>query len=79
MKNANNTGDHRHGDPQPSSPPSSAVRSAYTAKETAYLLGGISARSLRRLEQRGLLLPSRGLRTKLYSRLAIEKYLGETI
>jgi hypothetical protein len=53
-------------------------RLAYTASETCHLLGGISARSLRRLEQRGLLLPSRGLRIKLYSRQAIEKYLGAT-
>ena len=51
---------------------------ALTTKETCRLLGGISARSLRRLEQRGLLLPSRGLRTKLYSLKAIEQYLEET-
>ena len=51
----------------------------YTAKDTARLLGGISLRSLRRLEQRGLLLPSRGLRIKLYSIKAIEQYLEETV
>jgi hypothetical protein len=52
---------------------------AFATKDACRILGGISPRSLRRLEQRGLLLPSRGLRTKLYSRLAIEKYLGATL
>ena len=42
------------------------------------MLGGISVRSLRRLEQRGLLLPSRGLRTKIYAAQAIERYLEAT-
>jgi hypothetical protein len=56
-----------------------AKRAAYTTAETRQLLGGISARSLRRLEQRGLLLPSRGLRTKLYSLKAIERYLEATV
>lgn len=53
-------------------------RLAYSANETRQLLGGISLRTLRRLEQRGLLVPSRGLRTKLYSIKAIEQYLEET-
>lgn len=60
--------------------PSRALpRVAFSTKETCQLLGGISLRSLRRLEQRGLLLPSRGLRTKLYSLSAIRAYLEGTL
>jgi hypothetical protein len=50
-------------------------RLAFSTKDACRVLGGISARSLRRLEQRGLLMPSRGLRTKLYSLKSIERYL----
>lgn len=52
-------------------------RLAYTAKELATELG-ISTRSLRRLEKRGLLKPSRALRKKLYSAAAVAVFLEET-
>ena len=50
---------------------------AYSRKELAALLG-ISTRSLRRLEQRGLLMPSRALRKKLYSAKAVDAFLEGT-
>ena len=58
--------------------PDSPIRLAYSARETAQLLGGISLRSLRRLEQRKLLMPSRGLRTKLYLHSDLVAYLEGT-
>jgi hypothetical protein len=52
-------------------------RLAFTAKELSRLLG-ISTKSLRRLEQRGLLKPSRALRKKLYSASAVTAFLEMT-
>lgn len=50
---------------------------AYGTQELAELLG-ISTRSLKRLEERGLLVPSRALRKKLYSAKSVEAFLQET-
>lgn len=55
----------------------SAGKLAYTTKELAALLG-VSTRSLRRLEQRGLLKPSRALRKKLYSAAAVAAFFEAT-
>jgi DNA-binding transcriptional MerR regulator len=52
-------------------------RLAFTADETAKALG-ISRVSLWRLEKRGLLKPSKALRTRLYSRAEIERFLEGT-
>lgn len=53
-------------------------RLAYTADEAAKTLG-ISKVSLWRLEKRGLLKPSKALRTRLFSRAEIERFLEATI
>lgn len=58
-------------------PPAPIERLAFNAKETAQTLG-ISLVSLWRLEKRGLLKPSRALRTPLWSRTEIERFLGDT-
>jgi DNA-binding transcriptional MerR regulator len=55
-----------------------AHRLAYGAGETCWLLGNISRRTLRRLEQRGLLKPSVGLRHKLYLHSDLLAYLEAT-
>jgi hypothetical protein len=51
---------------------------AYTNKELAAALG-ISTKSLRRLELRGLLKPSKAFRKKLYSAKAVHAFLEETV
>lgn len=50
---------------------------AYTPRETAEQLR-ISIVSLWRLERRGLIKPSRALRTPRFSREEIERFLRET-
>ena len=50
---------------------------AFNADETAQTLG-ISLVTLLRLERRGLLKPSRALRTPRWSRTEIERFLEET-
>ena len=61
------------------SAPCVPVRLAYQAHEVAALLGGISLRSVRRLETRGLLpRPSRGLRKKLYAHADLVAFLERT-
>lgn len=50
---------------------------AYTAQEAALALGGISVRSLTRLEERGRLKSCKALRRKLYSRRELERFLEE--
>ena len=50
---------------------------AYTTAEAAKALG-LSIRSLKRLEQRGLLRPSCALRRKLYSHHELNRFLEET-
>ena len=50
---------------------------AYTAKQAALALGGISVRSLTRLEERGRLKSCKALRHKLYSRSELERFLEE--
>jgi DNA-directed RNA polymerase specialized sigma24 family protein len=52
-------------------------RLAFNAEETAQTLG-ISLVTLWRLERRGLLKPSRALRTPRWSRTEIERFLEET-
>ena len=50
---------------------------AYTSSEAAKALG-LSIRSLKRLEQRGLLRASCALRRKLYSHQELNRFLEET-
>ena len=52
-------------------------RLAFNAEETAQTLG-ISLVTLWRLERRGLLKPSRALRTPRWSRTEIERFLEAT-
>jgi len=52
-------------------------RLAFNAEETAQTLG-ISLVTLWRLEKRGLLKPSRALRTPRWSRTEIERFLEDT-
>jgi DNA-directed RNA polymerase specialized sigma24 family protein len=52
-------------------------RLAYTSEEAAAALD-ISLVTLWRLERRGLLKPSRALRTPRWARAEIERYLEET-
>ncbi len=52
-------------------------RLAYSSKEAAQALG-VSPVTLWRLEKRGLLKPSRALRTPLWSRTEIERFLEDT-
>jgi DNA-directed RNA polymerase specialized sigma24 family protein len=58
-------------------PPAKVERLAFTSEEAAAALG-ISLVTLWRLEKRGLLKPSRALRTPRWSRREIERYLEET-
>ena len=63
-------------------PASSAVRNrrlAFTIEETCDLLGGISPRSLSRLEERGFLRSSKALRRKLYPLSELERFLNNTL
>jgi predicted site-specific integrase-resolvase len=57
--------------------PAPIERLAYNAEETAQVLG-ISLVTLWRLEKRGLLKPSRALRTPRWSRTEIERFLEAT-
>lgn len=57
--------------------PANIERLAYTSEETAEALN-ISLVTLWRLEKRGLLKPSRALRTPRWSRTEIERFLKET-
>ena len=57
--------------------PAKIERLAYTSEETAEALN-ISLVTLWRLEKRGLLKPSRALRTPRWSRTEIERFLEET-
>lgn len=50
---------------------------AYTSKEARELLS-ISDKTLRRLQERGLIRPSKALRTKLFSLRELERFLEET-
>jgi hypothetical protein len=52
-------------------------RLGFTMKETAAILN-ISYMSVFRLTKRGLLKPSNGLRTKIFSLQEIERYLRDT-
>jgi hypothetical protein len=51
---------------------------AYTRQELAALLG-VSTKSLRRLELRGLLKPSKAFRKKLYPAKAVHAFLEDTL
>jgi predicted DNA-binding transcriptional regulator AlpA len=55
-----------------------ANRLAFKTDEACAALGGISKPTLWRLEKRELLKPSRALRTPLWSRAEIERYLEQT-
>ena len=57
--------------------PANIERLAFNAEETAQTLG-ISLVTLWRLERRGLLKPSRALRTPRWSRTEIERFLEAT-
>lgn len=57
--------------------PAPVERLAFNLKETAAALG-ISTVSVWRLEQRGLLRPSRALRHPLWARSEIERFLADT-
>jgi len=70
--------------PPPPAPPVNVVpvpvmeqRLAYTSVETARLLG-VSKVTLWRLCKRGLIRPSLALRTSLFSRTEIERFLRDT-
>jgi hypothetical protein len=63
--------------PQIATPPPIVERLAFNLRETAAALG-ISTVSVWRLEQRGLLRPSRALRHPLWARSEIERFLAET-
>ena len=54
--------------------PPAVERLTYTAAETCTVLG-IKRTTLWRLELRGLIQSVRGVRTKLYSRKAIERFV----
>jgi excisionase family DNA binding protein len=58
--------------------PARQIRLAYTAKETAALLG-VSEKTVRRLVARGLLHASRALRHLLIPKKEIERFLQETL
>jgi hypothetical protein len=53
-------------------------RLAYNSEETCLALGGISQVTLWRLVKRGLIRPSRALRTPLFSRTEIQRFLDST-
>ena len=57
--------------------PAKIERLAFTSEEAAEALG-ISLVTLWRLEKRGLLKPSRALRTPRWSRAEIERFLENT-
>jgi len=59
------------------SAPAPIERLAFTSEEAAQALG-ISLVTLWRLEKRGLLKPSRALRTPRWSRAEIMRFLEET-
>jgi excisionase family DNA binding protein len=59
------------------SSPAAPLRLAFSIKETSEILG-ISEKSVRRLIIRGLLRPSRALRTLLIPRRELERFLDET-
>lgn len=67
--------------PPPAAPPqitlTPAPKLAFTRKELCAELS-MSVASITRLEQRGLIKPVLGLRTKLYSRTEVERYLEST-
>ncbi len=50
---------------------------AYTAQEAALALGGISVRSLKRMEERGLIKSCKALRRHLFSRRELERFMEE--
>jgi DNA-binding transcriptional MerR regulator len=52
------------------------MRLAYGAKETRQLLGGISDTTLHTLAARGLLVPLKQLRHRLYTKAAIDRFLS---
>lgn len=52
-------------------------RLCYSMREAAALLG-VSYVSVHRLTKRGLLKPSRALRTPIFSRAELERFLAET-
>lgn len=54
------------------------IQLAYTAAEASRLLS-ISTRTLKRLEERGLIRSSKALRTKLYSHRELERFLESTL
>jgi DNA-binding XRE family transcriptional regulator len=56
---------------------STKARLAYSRNELAALLG-ISARSLKRLEDRGLIKSSKALRTKLYPHHEVMRFLDRS-
>lgn len=55
------------------------VRLAFNTKETCELLGGISIRSLRRLELGGYIRCSKALGRKLFPITEIESFLNNTL
>ena len=57
--------------------PAPQERLAYSMKETAKLLG-VDYQTVYRLTKRGLLKSSSALRTKLFSRTEIERFLRES-
>lgn len=55
-----------------------SVRLAYTMRETAGLIG-VNYQTVYRLNKRGLLRSSTALRTKLFPRSEIERFLKSTM
>jgi len=56
----------------------SSLKLAYTSRELCESLG-VCRRTLSRLEDRGILRSSKALRTKLYPRTEVERFLRETL
>ena len=54
-----------------------AEKIAYTAQEAALALG-ISVRSLKRLEERGLIKSCKALRRRIFARRELERFLEDT-
>lgn len=68
--------------PTPDNPPNAkdqvVKRLAYNTEQTCFMLGGVCPRTLKRLEQRGLIRSSKALGIRLYPASELERFLRET-
>jgi len=53
-------------------------RLAYSVRETAHIIGGVSEKSVYRLLQRGLLTASPALRHKIITAESIQRFMGSS-